>query len=149
MNIYFTFIILIITILFIVLYSPNLEKFSNHMYRLGDMFSIKNGYNSSNNKEIGFDYHLKKFPNSIATEYMLSTKIKKNYKVLLDIIEKRTNLNNLRFKNYCVIHLRIGDVIDEDPRSVDKILSVYTLFNQKYNYVKPLSYYKKVSKTNF
>ena len=89
------------------------------MYRLGGYVynrKKKIGENSRYNKEIGFNYHLKNYPNSIATEYMLKTKENEDYNILLNIINKKKP--NFTVNNYVVIHLRIGDVIDSSDKSV-------------------------------
>ena len=55
------------------------ENFHGKMYRLGDMF--KSTHFRKN--RMGFDYHMKEFPDSIATEYMLITEKENDYNLLL------------------------------------------------------------------
>jgi hypothetical protein len=120
---------------------------NNKGYRLGDMIS-----NSWRWKNTGQAYHYKHFPNSIATEYMKKTKEYSNYNVLFYIISERTKYtNDLPDKNDIVVHLRAGDVIEENPDDVITILSTYSYMdNNKWsNYTPPLEYLdNKISKIN-
>jgi|688.fasta_scaffold56414_5 hypothetical protein len=120
---------------------------NNKGYRLGDMIS-----NSWRWKNDGQAYHYKHFPNSIATEYMKKTKEYYNYNVLFDIISERTKYtNDLPDKNDIVVHLRTGDVIEQNPDDVITILSTYSYIdkNEWSNYTPPLEYlYNKISKIN-
>jgi hypothetical protein len=78
-------------------------------------------------------YHVKKYPNSIATKYMKRTRKSQDYEVLNEIIDEeiKKNMDNNRTllilpqDDEIVIHVRIGDAIEYN-------------FVQ---YVKPLSYY--------
>lgn len=120
---------------------------NNKGYRLGDMISTnwrwKNG---------GQDYHYKHFPNSIATEYMKKTKENNNYSILYDIVIDRTQkTNDLPDKNDIIVHLRVGDVIEENLDDVITILSTYSYMNKNQwsNYTPPLEYLdNKISKIN-
>lgn len=140
-------ILIIIIIVFIfsqlfVNYEENSEKSHHIYYRLGDMFKEEGtGYPSRHNKKIGFNYHVKHFPNSIATEYMLATNKSGDYDQLIKIINKRKPI--IKLDNYITIHLRIGDVIEDSDKSLDEILHKYTIFNKR-NYVKPIDYYDKI-----
>lgn len=106
-------------------------------YRIGDM--ILNEWRFKNKGE---DFHYKYFPKSIATEYMKKTKKQNNIKVLQEIIDKRAtdkpDIDSL------VIHLRIGDVIENSSESVVKMLSKQTYYQPSKiwsGYVKPLKYF--------
>jgi hypothetical protein len=106
-------------------------------YRLGDMILYKHFRFLPGGKK----YHYIHFPSSIATEYMKKTDDENNCKILMEIIKMRKNkLNELPSDNDLVIHLRLGDVIDNDYKSLDNII-------QNGNcYVKPLSYYENLFK---
>ena len=113
-------------------------------YRLGDMVKSKDSRGVNfRNKPDGYKYHSEKFPNSIATEYMDKTTQPKNLDVLNEIIHKRTNKNHTKYKDYLVIHLRTGDVIDKTSHSVDDFLK-YKLKSTTLNYVKTINYYKNI-----
>jgi hypothetical protein len=118
---------------------------NNKSYRLGDM--ISNSWRWKNNAQ---DYHYKNFPNSIATEYMKKTKKYSNYNLLFDIISERTkHTNDLPDKNDIIVHLRTGDVIEENQDDVITILSTYSYLNEHEhtNYAPPLEYIEdKISK---
>ena len=143
-----TFILLILIFIFsvyvnFVLFNPQKDFFKGDKYRLGDMIKYKN---HRYNKDLGFNYHKNKFPNSIATEYMLTTNNMSDYPVLLKIISKRNYPR--QYNNYLVIHLRLGDVIENSTNSVDDFLlkPVYLTHpnGNSVNYVKPLEYYQQI-----
>jgi len=138
--------ILLLLLIFIVNYLlKQKEGFDTEMYRLGDMIHRSSGHNSRYSKETGFNYHIKHFPNSIATEYLLKTTKSRDYHTLLDIINKRQP--KFYLDDTIVIHLRIGDVIDENKIKLDKLLSEYTTFSAGVNYVKPIKYYTNLIDT--
>jgi hypothetical protein len=120
---------------------------NNDYYRLGDMIIAKERWNDD-----GQEYHYKNFPNSIATEYMKNTNKQKNYNILLSIVKQRTKeTKDLPNKNDIVIHLRVGDVVEDNPADVITILSTYTYkdINSHSNYTAPLSDLDyKISKIN-
>lgn len=120
---------------------------NNKGYRLGDMISTNWRW-----KNDGQDYHYKHFPNSIATEYMKKTKENNNYSILYDIVIDRTQkTNDLPDKNDIIVHLRVGDVIEENLDDVITILSTYSYMNKNQwsNYTPPLEYLdNKISKIN-
>ena len=136
-------IILIFIILITNYYWKTYEGFETEMYRLGDMINNKGG--GRERKGLGFDYHIKHFPNSIATEYMLKTEKAKDFNTLLDITNKRQP--KFYPDDTIVIHLRIGDVIDETDVSLDDILTDYTKFSNGLQYVKPIKYYTNLIDT--
>ena len=126
----------------------------NHLklYRLGDMIKYRT---HRNNKSFGALYHIKNFPNSIVTEYILKTRNLKGsksnrYSVLHKIVKSRTTPQLIPNENTLVIHLRIGDVIDDSKSSVDEMLTtykIYTINERKWkgiNYARPFSYYKNI-----
>lgn len=118
------------------------EEVLSYEYRLGDIIRFKEYRESKDGKE----HYYKKFPSSIATEYMRKTYSSNDLSVLTEIIEKREKeTSNLPSKDELVMHLRIGDVIDEMPESVDKFLSETVYYPNGNNYVKPLSYYIKIT----
>ena len=138
-------IILIFIILIVNYYYKTYEGFDANQYRLGDMILIKKGNHSRYNKKKGFNYHIKHFPNSIATEYMLKTEKTKDFNTLLDIINKRQP--KFYPDDTLVIHLRIGDVIDNIDINLNNMLSDYTLYKNGHQYVKPLKYYTNLIDT--
>jgi len=119
----------------------------NDSYRLGDM--VTSNFRWFNGAQ---EYHYKNFPNSIATEYMKKTNQKKDYNILLSIVKKKTKeTKDLPDKNDIIIHLRLGDVVENNSADVITILSTYTyrdIFSFT-NYTPPLSYIKdKIKKIN-
>lgn len=118
------------------------EGFDGEMYRLGDMINIESGPSNRYDKKKGFEFHLKNYPDSIATEYMLKTKKSNDFDTLLSIVNNR---KSQKFQNdTLVVHLRIGDVIDDSNKSVNELLSDYVLFNNGHSYVKPKKYYTNI-----
>ena len=108
-------------------------------YRIGDMFLYpfwrKQGYGGENHETgedmTGEEYHLKYFPDSIASEYMMKSKKSKNFDVLFDIINSRKKYHILPPKNTLVMHLRVGDVIDDrgwNDKSVKDLLTYGSLY---------------------
>lgn len=76
-------------------------------YRLGDVY---NGDAGKSNDEYLYKHHIKKYPNSIAAEYLKKTDKRNNIDVMYNIVKKR--LKNIQ-KHKCVLHLRIGDVLED------------------------------------
>ena len=132
-----------LTIVILGIFYPIIENFEAYRYRLADMVLHKN---HSDNKIWGFDYHKKIYPNSIATEYMRTTDDKSDYSILLDIISKRKTTH--QYEDRVVIHLRLGDVINNSEYTVDQFLNNPTYYyhtnEMKTNYVKTIRYYQKV-----
>ena len=98
----------------------NYQDSKKYGYRLGDMFRSKKFRDDGSGK----DYHLKNFPQSIASEYMRRTDDDSNYAVLMEICS-----DYMKKQNYLrpspqtlVIHLRIGDVIDNTDDTVEQFL---------------------------
>lgn len=94
---------------------------SEYQYRVGDMFLQqfwrKEGYGGKDRETgedlTGEEYHRKYFPDSIATEYMIRSKTSKKYDILLSIINARKTYYTLPPKDALLIHLRVGDVVDD------------------------------------
>lgn len=128
---------------FISLYFSDPSDFKN--YRLGDMIDRDKEirYNS-----MGKKYHLKYYQNSIASKYMIKTNDYSNYKILYELVcdyNKEINTPD----DVLIIHLRVGDVIEDSKHSVDEHLTKeldYVFVAG--NYVKPLSYYQKIIDEN-
>jgi hypothetical protein len=83
---------------------------------------------------------------------MKKTKEYSNYNILFDIISERTKYtNDLPDKNDIIVHLRAGDVIEDNSDDVITILSIYSYMNENEwtNYTPPLEYLDdKISKIN-
>jgi hypothetical protein len=107
-------------------------------YRLGDMVRWRGTHG-------GLNYHLTNYPNSIASEYLKKTIKTKDFKTLFNIFKKRSLGKVGPDKNTLVIHLRIGDVIDNSKYSVDEHLEQGKFYGTRI-YVKPLSYYQNIIK---
>lgn len=88
---------------------------SNPYYRIGDIFyDIKpRHYEGTDVKTV---LEKKKFNNTLLKEYLLQYKEKSDYKLLLNIINRKVNLQGYKIpdKNTLVIHLRAGDTIVQD-----------------------------------
>ena len=115
----------------------------NKMYRLGDMVATYHRFRKSGEK-----YHLKSFPSSIASEYMKKTKQLKKYNILADIVRERSNkTNDLPNDKDLVVHLRIGDVVEENVSDLSEIITTYS-YNHIYNYTCPIrNIQDKISKS--
>lgn len=105
----------------------------NKMYRIGDMVSTYSRFLDSGEK-----YHLKTFPNSIASEYMKKTKKFKKYNILADIVKERSNnTNDLPNDKDLIVHLRVGDVVEDNSNNLSQILTNYS-YNFLHNYTCPI-----------
>ena len=107
----------------------------NEGYRLGDMVTVKR-YREELEK-----YHLEKYPDSIASEYMRKTPEYDRIDILKKIIDNRRDTVQLPSEDEAIVHLRCGDVIDLDPHSVEEMLSRNTKYKNGIQYVYPISYY--------
>jgi len=118
-------------------YIPDRHK---SLYRLGD-FVKKKVY-----REELYPSYIEDYPNSIAVEYYKKTKKNNDLDVLLEIIKSRRK--QIPDSNALIIHMRIGDVIDSRPETVNEFLTKYVDYHlddgTKHNYVKPLIYYKEI-----
>jgi len=105
----------------------------NKMYRIGDMVSTYSRFLDSGEK-----YHLKTFPNSIASEYMKKTKKFKKYNILADIVKERSNnTDDLPNDKDLIVHLRVGDVVEDNSNNLSQILTNYS-YNFLHNYTCPI-----------
>tara|TARA_Y100000741_G_C18121993_1_gene505448 strand:+ start:23 stop:763 length:741 start_codon:yes stop_codon:yes gene_type:complete len=103
-------------------------------YRVGDMFLKsfwrKEGYGGKDydtgDDLTGEEYHLKYFPDSIASEYMLKSRRSNNYTIMSEIIKARSNSKNKPQKNTLIIHLRVGDVIDDSEWNSENVTTLLT-----------------------
>jgi hypothetical protein len=117
------------------------------LYRIGDM--IKSKEYRKKDGIWGKEYHLKMFPNSIASEYLKLTDDINDYELLKKIISKRELSKNFKLpKEFCLVHIRVGDVIDNDNWTVKQFLEKdRTYLNRKYNYVRSRKYFlEKINK---
>jgi hypothetical protein len=116
---------------------PDHKKYG---YRLGDMVTAK----EFRDMEKGRAFHYRNFPDSIATEYMKKTDEDNRYDLLADIVTERikTGTQNPPPSDTLVVHLRIGDVLDDTPYMVKDFLSRNILYVNGINYVKPIPYYE-------
>jgi len=85
-------------------------------------------------------YHLTHYPNSLASQYL---KIVGSYAlnrlgVLYDLVKRwPTTPATVSQRDWLVVHLRCGDVIDRDRRNVSEVI------HRGNYYVKPLTYYQQ------
>jgi len=127
-------------------------------YRLGDGFYLtdyKDVWIKSDKNNVTKNYEslsklIKLFPNSILAEYLKLSNFKaEKYDILLKIVKNRFKKDNLvNKKTDCLLHLRVGDVIDElcnKENFVNKFYHNITKVdfdnNIRCNYIKPLSYF--------
>ena len=146
----FKIILIILLIILIFLYFKykyyiglyfSSNKNYNH-YRLSDMVTANNTirYNI-----MGKRYHLKYYPGSIASKYLLATDKRSDIDTLIKIIDTyKPEIKPL--EEELVVHLRVGEVLNHSKYSVDEFLEKERNFeiNSPINYVKPLSYYQKI-----
>ena len=121
------FLIVLLLLLIILKFSNTLSYFAEiyngiywDKYRLGDIFyqnPISSPmYTNLEHKE-NLLYHIDKYPNSIASEYIKQNKnkIQQNFKLLNQIIEskiKNEKLKTIDFDNSTIlIHIRTGDIL--------------------------------------
>jgi len=136
-------------ILAIVLPITNKETYA---YRLGD---IVKGHQYRYRRD-GWLWHKTHYPKSIATKYMKiiktlpKSKQNNNVEVLQKIINEQKYKKYHNHNSNIVIHIRTGDVIDQQKYSVDQFLSKERPYVtgegvvRPHYYVKPLSYYKSL-----
>ena len=86
------------------------------------------------------------FPNTIVSDYFSKTSETKNYKVLHDIVKKRSKNKIVPKQDEIIFHLRIGDVIDNEyDGNIDELLEGKKHYNYKYCSVKDyLTNYEKI-----
>ncbi len=108
-------------------------------YRLGDMVTSKR----NRDLDSGQEYHFKNFPDSIASEYMRRTPEQNRFDILLNIVKERSKAEHYPPKDRLIIHLRVGDVIDQTPHMAKDFLAQQIYYGGT-DYVRPLSYFEKV-----
>ncbi len=117
------------------------HKNRKYGYRLGDMFSSPpNRLNPST----GEPYHLKYFPDSIASDYMRQTELYDQYDILLPICESRLASAEIPPQDTLVIHLRIGDMLDTRSNTITEFLTTNVQDVLGPFYIKPLMYYQTI-----
>ena len=103
-------------------------------------------------------YHRRRFPHSLATEYMnLVPRGTSSVKILANLIDKRRSLvppnateEAVPAPGELVVHVRIGDVIEIANRTVMEMLQEPTYFYDGalpapwHQYVKPLAYFEDI-----
>jgi hypothetical protein len=102
----------------------SLYNFTMDKYRLGDMvrgilWGEKDG--TTDFDKYGREWHIKTYPDSIVAEYFKRTNKKNNINIVRDII-----IDKLQFISPIkgiAIHLRTGDVIEEDSHTIAEFLA--------------------------
>tara|TARA_B100001287_G_C22656402_1_gene517957 strand:- start:381 stop:1217 length:837 start_codon:yes stop_codon:yes gene_type:complete len=126
------------------LINDNLVISCGEGYRLGDMIR---GY--WRNYYEGEEFHLKQFPDSIASKYMKKTLLPNQYDILADIVKTYSPVNPLLkkpSKRTVVIHIRAGDTIDSSDITVDEFCNGPprpSFPGHSTIYVMPLDYFEK------
>lgn len=115
------------------LYNP---EYSN--YRLGDMVKWSDWRKE---EQGGEKYHFENFPNSIASEYMKKTDKQQQYDILFDIVQKRSQNTLIPDNQSLVIHLRIGDTIENTGKDLEYLLVKQIKKDNGCLTVKPLYYF--------
>ena len=142
----------------------SLDLFNNHTsYRLGDGFYftndkskwINNSKNTIDKYNIPLEKLLYTYNNSILSEYLkLSNYTEKDWDTLIEIVNNKFYIDiNINKSTDCLMHVRVGDVIDElcsgqnflnkfyknvdklDHSNVSKLITC--------NYIKPLKYFQQ------
>ena len=104
-------------------------------YRLGDVY---NGDSGKSNEKWLRNHHIKNFPKSLASEYLLNTVQKNNIKIMSNIVKDR--LNNIP-KYDCVLHIRIGDVLEDlDYNKIIQEWNNNKINNEKGNFFDKIKY---------
>ena len=97
-------------------------------YRFGDVY---HGYSVGSGTSCIYKDHVERFPNSIASEYIIkSGKTPLNKELLINILKNRSKESE-NTTDTCIVHLRVGDVLDlaEYNNTFHKILDKY--YNDK------------------
>jgi GR25 family glycosyltransferase involved in LPS biosynthesis len=118
-------------------------------YRLGDIVLHCNAY--KNDKEIVTN--LIRNPVSIGSQYKSLTDKENDIDILEIIVNNIINRHLYFFSKYINndtinIHLRTGDVIDDNTKSVDDILNSQTTYNGGHIYTRPINFYKNILEKN-
>ena len=103
-------------------------------YRIGDMVRHED---ARIDPRVGRKFHYDRYPHSIASEYMRSTDESCDWDAIVRIIERRA----LPDEHTCVVHLRLGDIVERMGRELDQMLETGIDCPDGVNYAKPLSYY--------
>lgn len=143
----------------------SLDLFNNHAsYRLGDAVYLLNNKNNwdydKNHSTLKYanislhNYH-DIYPNSILSEYLkLSNYIEEDWDTLIEIVNNKfyRNININKFTD-CLMHVRVGDCIDElcsGKNFLNKFYKDINNFNAKdkskiirCDYIKPLKYFQQ------
>jgi hypothetical protein len=125
---------------YIKLYLSDPSEYKN--YRLNDMIGADTKFR---NNPMGKNYHFKYYPDSIAVKYLKETDEINNLKVLSRIVSEYDS-DVKPPDDVLVVHLRVGEVLNHSKYTVDEFLSKERDFehNSPQNFVKPLSYYRKI-----
>lgn len=123
-------------------------------YRLGDIVDGKGINSSSSEVQFGFpqthserlELYARRWPHSMATEYLNLTEEISNYDKLCEIVRERGNQANsvLPGSQAAVVHLRLGDTADKDNcESLWENGSKWKQWDGR-PYVKPRGYYENI-----
>lgn len=111
-------------------------------YRLGDMVEFPLASN-------GWSREIQKFDKSIGAEYLSRGNYgSRKFDILAEIVEERMRGIDIGPRSTVHVHLRTGDAVDVDPRSVDELLSGPHLGSgsvPRQIYVRPRSYHQKLA----
>tara|TARA_A100001015_G_C15021040_1_gene728007 strand:+ start:822 stop:1622 length:801 start_codon:yes stop_codon:yes gene_type:complete len=142
----------------------SLDLFNNHgSYRLGDGFYLThlpekwiNDKNHSIHKNnIPLEELSETYSNSILSEYLkLSNYTEKDWDTLIEIVNNKFYIDiNINKSTDCLMHVRVGDVIDELCSGQNFLNKFYKNINKKQekdkskiircNYIKPLKYFQQ------
>ena len=141
-----------------------LDLFNNHSsYRLGDSFYFTNDkilWTSNDNhsihkNNIPLEELSETYSNSILSEYLkLSNYTEKDWDTLIEIVHNKFYRDiNINKSTDCLMHVRVGDVIDELCTGKNFLNKFYKNINKsqekdkskiiRCNYIKPLKYFQQ------
>ena len=114
-------------------YKPYL---ANKLYRLGD--AVRGFWEAQWTK----DYHKELYPNSLTSLYFSKTNAYNKFDILAEAVREfqQTHECLIPKTNEIVLHLRVGDVLEMSPHSVDHHLAENVRFWNGQYYVKNLAY---------
>lgn len=142
----------------------SLDLFNKHSsYRLGDGFFytnekikwIKNENNSLFKNNIPLEELSETYNNSILSEYLkLSNYTEKDWDTLIEIVNNKFYIDiNINKSTDCLMHIRVGDVIEELCSGQNFLNKFYKNINKsqekdkskiiRCNYIKPLKYFQQ------
>jgi DNA mismatch repair ATPase MutS len=142
----------------------SLDLFNNYSsYRLGDGFyttsSLKHWINNPNHSVNKYFIPLEElsetYSNSILSEYLkLSNYTEKDWDTLIEIVNNKFYRDiNINKSTDCLMHVRVGDVIDELCSGKNFLNKFYKNINKsqekdkskiiRCNYIKPLKYFQQ------